>query len=411
MTSLSRILWAFALCGACVVLPARASSSAPTHPETCAPAWPAWEAFRTRFISNDGRVIDGSTARKHTVSEGQAYALFFSLVANDRKSFEQVLEWTQNNLAAGDLRNRLPAWQWGQRSDGSWGVIDANAASDADLWIIYALGEAGRLWGEPRFSTLAAQIAARVLKEETAEIPGLGLTMLPGPVGFQMNDKTWRLNPSYLPMQLMDWMANQGFDPAWSRIAESSLRLLIESAPNGYSPDWAVYEVGKGFRVDTTQNQPQPLALGGSTAPHQRGEGGYESIRVYLWAGMLNRDVPYRRTLLATLAPMARKVAQLGYPPEFVNVMTGETRGQGSSGFSAALLPFLSARGDSRALRAQTARITANPISPDAYYDQVLSLFATGWMEQRYTFAKTGEVRPAWQSNCAALSLAKSAAP
>jgi endoglucanase len=388
-----------------------ASASAQSR---CDAVWPAWDAYRARFISNDGRVIDGSTARKHTVSEGQAYALFFSLVANDRKSFEQVLEWTQNNLAAGDLKNRLPAWQWGQRSDGSWGVIDANAASDADLWIIYALGEAGRLWDEPRFSTLAAQIAAMVLKEETAEIPGLGLTMLPGPVGFQINDKTWRLNPSYLPMHLMDWMAHQGFDPAWSRIAESSLKLLIESAPNGYSPDWAVYEAGKevanGFRVDTTQSQPQPLALGGSTNPHQRGDGGYESIRVYLWAGMLHRDVPYRRKLLATFAPMAKKVAQLGYPPEFINVTNGETRGQGSSGFSAALLPFLSARGETRALRAQNARIAANPIAPDAYYDQVLSLFASGWMERRYEFAKTGELRPQWLERCSA-GLGKAALP
>lgn len=256
--------------------PARAESAAP-----CVAAWPAWDSYRIRFISNDGRVIDSHTVRKHTVSEAQAYALFFSLVANDRKSFDLVLQWTENNLAAGDLTSRLPAWQWGLRSDGSWGVVDANAASDADLWIVYALGEAGRLWNEPRYTRLAASIAARILKEETAEIPGLGLTVLPGPVGFQLNDKTWRLNPSYLPMQLMDWMAHQGFDPAWTRIQESSLRLLIESAPRGFSPDWAIYEVGKGFREDNTSGQ--------------RGEGGYDAIRVYLWAGMLAEDVPYRR--------------------------------------------------------------------------------------------------------------------
>lgn len=52
--------------------PARAESAAP-----CVAAWPAWDSYRIRFISNDGRVIDSHTVRKHTVSEAQAYALFF----------------------------------------------------------------------------------------------------------------------------------------------------------------------------------------------------------------------------------------------------------------------------------------------------------------------------------------------
>jgi endoglucanase len=352
----------------------------------CQDAWPAWETYRNRFISEDGRVIDSSTARKQTVSEAQAYALFFSLVANDRKSFEKVLQWTENNLAAGDLSSRLPAWQWGQKSDGSWGVVDPNAASDADLWIIYALAEAGRLWGDTRLSTLASQLAARVLKEETAEIPGLGLTLLPGPVGFQLNEKTWRLNPSYLPMQLMDWLANQNYDPAWSRIADSSLKILVESAPKGYSPDWIVYAVGKGFREDDR----------GET----KGKGGYDAIRVYLWAGMLARDAPSRRKLLNAFSAMSKKVERLGFPPEFIDTSNGAVTGQGSAGFSAALLPFLSARGDTKALKAQTSRISAKAIGPDAYYDQVLSLFATGWIERHYAFAKSGELLPAWFTRC-----------
>jgi endo-1,4-beta-D-glucanase Y len=38
--------------------------------------WPAWDAFRLQFISADGRVVDIGSPRSHTVSEGQAYALF-----------------------------------------------------------------------------------------------------------------------------------------------------------------------------------------------------------------------------------------------------------------------------------------------------------------------------------------------
>src|SRR5207253_9506464 len=105
--------------------------------------------------------------------------------------------WTENNLAQGDLTAHLPAWIWGKRDDGSWGVIDTNPAADADLWIAYTLLEAGRLWQERRYTALGSVIAARIVRDETATLPGLGRTVLPGPVGFRLRADAWRLNPSY----------------------------------------------------------------------------------------------------------------------------------------------------------------------------------------------------------------------
>ncbi len=187
----------------------------------CPSAWPAWQSFKSRFISDDGRVIDGGTSRKQTVSEAQAYAMFFALLDNDRKTFDKVLEWTQNNLAAGDLTARLPAWAWGHKADDKWDVIDKNSALDADLWMVYALGEAGRLWSEPRYAALASSLTERILREESADLPGLSPTLLPAPHGFKMSDKSWRLNPSYLPMQLLDWLSSQHPDPVWQKLAAS----------------------------------------------------------------------------------------------------------------------------------------------------------------------------------------------
>ena len=66
--------------------------------------WPAWEQFKKAYVSAEGRVIDPSDARKITTSEGQSYALFFALAANDRQGFDKLFQWTQNNLAQGDLR-------------------------------------------------------------------------------------------------------------------------------------------------------------------------------------------------------------------------------------------------------------------------------------------------------------------
>lgn len=73
------------------------------------PVPPAREQFKKDYISEGGRVIDPSDTRKITTSEGQSYALFFALAANDRRAFEQILTWTRDNLAGGNLNDHLPA--------------------------------------------------------------------------------------------------------------------------------------------------------------------------------------------------------------------------------------------------------------------------------------------------------------
>ena len=352
----------------------------------CALPWPAWESFKENFISADGRVVDGVTAKKQTVSEAQAYALFFALVANDRKTFDTVLQWTENNLTQGDLTSRLPAWQWGLRDDGSWGVVDANAASDADLWIVYSLGEAGRLWGVQRFSSLSAAIAERMLREETVVINGLGRVLLPGPKGFQMSTNTWRLNPSYYPMQVLTWISNQKFDVAWKDISKTSLRIVAESAGRGFSPDWVLYKEGTGFVGEATER-------GKST-------GGYDAIRVYLWAGMLSTEAPERRLLLSSLSPFSNLVGKIGYIPEFIDTASGDVMGMAPSGFYAAVQPFFLARRDTAILKKTSVRLTITPVKPNAYYEQVLSMFGIGWMEKRYQFRPGGELAPLWNKAC-----------
>ena len=92
--------------------------------------WPLWERYAQNAIDPQGRVIDHS-AQDRTTSEGQAYGMFFALVANDRTRFDKILGWTEVNLAQGDLTLHLPAWNWGKNPDGSWKTIDPNPASDA----------------------------------------------------------------------------------------------------------------------------------------------------------------------------------------------------------------------------------------------------------------------------------------
>jgi len=336
-------------------------------------SWPAWHHFKQKFISHDGRIIDRFAPEHVTTSEGQAYAMMFALIANDRTAFDLILRWAENNLAQGDLATQLPAWQWGRRADNSWGVIDDNTASDADLWLVYALHEAGLLWQEPKYTALAQHLSARILQEETADIPGLGLTLLPGRHGFKRDEKTWRLNPSYLPIQVLRRFATVYPLSDWHKIVHSSVKIITQSATQGVAPDWVDYHFERGFQM--LPNTPVE-------------EIGFNAIRVYLWAGMMDQRDEARPILLENFAPLGQKI----------QTWDAATRDNIPAGFSAALLPFLKSSKLKRALHLQHQRVTKlAPLSKsDNYYDQVLTLFGLGWLEGHYKFTQHGQLLPRW---------------
>jgi len=356
--------------------------------KACPPVdWPAWTRFKAGFLSDDGRVVDHSMDDQRTVSEGQAYALTFAVIANDRTTFDKVLDWTVDNLAQGDLTAHLPAWLWGKKDDGQWGVLDSNPASDADMWIAYALGEAGRLWNVRRYTALGALVARRIASEETDFIPGLGRTLLPAPVGFHPAKDLWRLNPSYVPMQVVRRLAGLFPESGWGQLIASSLKQITLTAPPlGFAPEWAMYRAGRGFDID----------------PETQGEGSYNAIRVYLWAGMLASGGDDFRALMHTFPGMLKYVAAHGAPPERVNTRDGTAKQDGGSGFSAALVPLLQAVGDTALARAQADRARSlDAQSPPGYYSSVLSLFGLGWHEARFRFAADGTLQVPWEAVCA----------
>lgn len=347
------------------------------------PDWAQWQDFRNAFLSEDGRVIDRGSPDSRTVSEGQAYALLFALAANDRAAFDRILAWTEANLADGDLTARLPAWLWGRNDQDEWGVIDANAASDADTWMAYALIEAGRLWQTPRYAALGRLLADRVRREAVADLPGLGPTLLPAPAGFQTGPDRWRLNPSYLPVPLLRRLAAVNSD--WTPVIASARAVITRSAVGDFAPDWTAYGAETGFGPD----------------PEHGTHGDYDAIRVYLWAGMMDRADPLRNDLLEALPGMARAVAANGQPPE--RVADGDVvRAVGPPGFSAALLPYLSALGRDELVEQQRLRLEAQPIPDDSYYQRVLSLFGQGWQDRWLRFDRDGRLQVRWEPACGA---------
>jgi endoglucanase len=343
--------------------------------------WPQWRQFKQLYVSDDGRVVDAST-QSITVSEGQAYALLFALIANDPQGFRKILRWTEDNLAAGDLSKALPAWKWGKAQDGAWRVLDRNSASDADLWMVYALDEAGKLWQAPQYPKVAQALSDLILAEETAVVPGLGPTLLPGPKGF-VAQSSWRLNASYAPLQILREIAAAKRGEVWPALIDSSFKVIAGSSPHGFAADWIGYRDADGFVTD----------------PETGSIGSYNAIRVYLWAGMLAEGDPHADKLTAVLKPMAE--AALRAVPERIDTRTLEMRGKAPLGFSAALLPLMTHFKMSAAAQSIRRSVESSALKDNQhYYSDVLSLFGLGWQEQRYRFDRQGRLHPEWSEPC-----------
>jgi endoglucanase len=337
--------------------------------------WSGYRAFVERFVQADGRVIDYSTPAQQTTSEGQSYALFFALVANDRATFDRLLGWTRTNLAGNqfDAQNmRLPSWQWGRKAD--------------DLWIAYDLLQAGRLWHEAGYTQLGEALATQIARQEMTTLPGVGPMLLPGPQGFKTGGVT-RLNPSYLPLPVLRGLAHALPDGPWSKLADSAYRFVKTTAPQGFAPDWAAWQNGQ-FVVD----------------PKNGDVGSYDAIRVYLWAGLAAPADPLAKPWLAALGGMRAKVAQNGFPPEKVSSTTGAASGEGPLSYWGALAPYFKSLGDEHGLglaRTHLAALDAAvPGREPVYYDRVLGLFGTGFIDGRYRFDASGRLVPSWRNAC-----------
>lgn len=388
------------LLAGCVLAFAALNGNVAMAASACGTAdWPLWDDFRSYFIQDSGRVLDASTPMSHSSSEGQSYGMFFALVAGDRSTFDRLWGWAVNNLGGGDLSQRLPAWIWGQAPDGAWGVIDDNSASDANLWFVYALLEAGRLWQEPVYTRHALDMLALVEAQEIADLPGLGYMLLPGKDWFSMpNEQAWQLNASYLPLPILRRLANERPQGPWGDIAENTAIMTEATAPHGFAPDWTRYQAKNNppsFVVDTSKGA----------------VGSYDAIRTYLWAGMTPSSDPLFARMLLALDGMvsATRDAGKGVPPESVNTQTGELTGQGPFGFSAALIPYFKAKGQElllgqqklrvRAMLHQSSSATAAGGQPP-YYDYVLSLFGTGWLDGLFRFKADGTLYLSWGDEC-----------
>lgn len=191
-----------------------------------------WPGFRTRFVQDDGRVVDtGNAGISH--SEGQGFGLLFAAAADDRESFARMWRWTEATLRRPE--DGLFSWRYEPQR----GVTDRNNASDGDILIAWALLRAGRRWSDRGYLAAARDAAAAIRKRLVIQQAGR-LLLLPGLDGFRAKDGAVTVNPSYLVLPAFRAFDKAGFEGGWGDVADRSLKFLrdVRFGPYDLPIDW-----------------------------------------------------------------------------------------------------------------------------------------------------------------------------
>jgi len=230
-----------------------------------------WGQYKTSCIQQDGRVIDWQQSGiSH--SEGQGYGLLLAVLYDDRTMFDTIWRWTDNNLRA--RKDNLLPWSWGKRSNGQWGIIDYNNATDGDILVAFALVRAAERWNVPDYRRQGVKLIEAIRSNLATTHQGRSY-LLPSHYGFQ-NGTELVLNPSYQIFAAYRLFAQVDNKEFWDKIYRDSM-FLTSSATFGkmkLPADWVALNK-KGI---APWKERSPLF-------------GYEAIRVMLYLSWERKPV------------------------------------------------------------------------------------------------------------------------
>jgi endoglucanase len=309
---------------------------------------PGWAAWRDRFVTPQGRVVDtGNGGISH--SEGQGYGMLLAVAAGDRATFDRLWGWTRANLMVRE--DSLLAWRW--EPDKRPAVADMNAATDGDILVAWALTEAGEAWSDEALKVAARRSAVEigrkliVMKGEHAPF------LLPGPAGFSSADRPDGplTNPSYLVFPAFERLPLAAPEVDWAALSRSGMALLRRAGANraGMPSDW--------------------LSLRAATPAPATGMEpilGYNGIRIVLHLAWAEAGTP------ETVAPALKLWGEGDRAPVLVDVISGRvTATLDEPGYR--VLPALAAcvaRGTPLPAALRT------PVASQNYYPAALHLLA-----------------------------------
>jgi endoglucanase len=218
-----------------------------------------WRAFKTRFVTQSGRVID--TANELiSHSEGQGYGMLLAVAANDRAAFDQIWGWTRANLMVRD--DQLAAWRW--QPNHRPAIADMNNATDGDVLIAWALAEAAELWTELAYRAAARRIAVEVSRKLVMFKTAKGHLLMPGIHGFSVQERPKDgpvINLSYYVFPALQRLNLVAPEVDWGGLSQTGLDLVMDArfGPAKLPTEWMSMKDGiakpaDGFPADFSYN-------------------------------------------------------------------------------------------------------------------------------------------------------------
>ena len=310
-----------------------------------------WAAYRARFVSPDGRVIDNANADV-SHSEGQGYGLLLAFAADDPDGFALIWRWTVAHLRI--RPDGLFAWKWDPKRGE---VADRNDATDGDLLIAWALARAGKRFGRTDYEDAARSIAGAVAAKAVRP-SGIGPVLLPGIAGFGPGEQPDGpvVNPSYWVFPAMRDLAALCPKSAWAELRRSGFRLLEAGrfGPLGLPVDWVALG---GSKPAPARNYPATFA--------------YDAVRIPLYLAW-DGDAP--QSLMADFARFSP-----ASDPSVIDVSTGSSgAAMGGLGYRAI---FALAR---CAAHGETVPPDLMTVPDSLYYPETLRLLSLSVVQERY---------------------------
>ncbi len=219
-----------------------------THLSATADKEALWRNYKESFIQKDGRVIDYKNS-DITHTEGIGYTLYFAQYFNDKKTFSLIYTWYKNNIKKNSAH--LPGWKWGKSTDGEWKMLDMNSASDANLWIAYALFLMDKKEENDSYKKEAYTLLENIKKYQIKNIASQTY-LLPAENGF-INKDILVLNPSYMLFEIFQNIQYFDKDALWKKLIKSSCYLLKKArfSKLALNPDWIQINLKKNsFALD-----------------------------------------------------------------------------------------------------------------------------------------------------------------
>lgn len=209
-----------------------------------------WSFYRQTYIR--GGRVSSLDEQGVTTSEGQGYAMLRAVWSNDRRTFEEVWQWTQSHLQV--RPDKLFAWKWKGK------VLSLDAATDADTDIALALILASRRFDHSSYEQEALAILRSIWDLEVLHLS----------TGSYVTGGNWAVHEAY-PTIHVAYLAPYAYEAFasvdrvhdWRKLIESSYAVLhwLYDDQNVVLPPERVYLDKSSGRFVMTHPKSGPAAV------------------------------------------------------------------------------------------------------------------------------------------------------